>query len=494
MPLGAPRPGTDGPGQGRAGRGCAGPLSSGRSRFLALPRREPAALSPPKRARSDPTGRKAGATGGAPTRVVSRWGPALSTRGACVPRTPAGAGSGRRERAPAGPARRRQGSGSRRGNRSRRLRAAPGSQSRPARAPRARGPRLALGPSGVQLRAAARWRPASPGGQGAWAEPPGPGTGPSARRLESQELESAPNSTAAQGPKGRAPLPCLAPVPAPAPALAPARPAAGTGRHRAPGSAAPCAAPALRRASARAAGRERGPAVGGSGPRPSAALRATRRSSVPGPRPGTAGKPCPVSGPEEARLRRARFPVPRPNREQAGSGEEGEIYCVGFAAGNDPVSPGRLRLRRGNGNRPRRGTVSTGAAASARDLQPVNAFRRCGGTRGNEGTDRAGKRRSRRPVTTREGRPGRPRAAPVPGHSPARRARPAPRRLASAPIRALRGGRILITTEFPTRDPPPDTWRARCPRRGGLCAFRAAGGRGGPPRGSGTPRPAAPVC
>lgn len=117
-----------------------------------------------------------------------------------------------------------------------------------------------------------------------------------------------------------------------------------------------------------------------------------------------------------------------------------------------------------------------------------------GGSRGNEGIGRAGKRRSCRTVTTRERHPGRPREAPAPIHSPARRARPASRGLASAPIRALRGGRILITTKYLAWDPPP---RLRCscsPRRGGAEPLEGPGGPGEPPRGRGTPRRAVPGC
>lgn len=76
-------------------------------------------------------------------------------------------------------------------------------------------------------------------------------------------------------------------------------------------------------------------------------------------------------------------------------------------------------------------------------------------------------------------------------HLPA--VRPAPRRLASAPIRVLRGGSILITTKFPTRPPPPATWRARSALRGGVEPFERPGGRGAPSWGPGTARRSAPV-
>lgn len=76
-------------------------------------------------------------------------------------------------------------------------------------------------------------------------------------------------------------------------------------------------------------------------------------------------------------------------------------------------------------------------------------------------------------------------------HLPA--VRPAPRRLASAPIRVLRGGSILITTKFPTRPPPPATWRARSALCGGVEPFERPGGRGAPSWGPGTARRSAPV-
>lgn len=76
-------------------------------------------------------------------------------------------------------------------------------------------------------------------------------------------------------------------------------------------------------------------------------------------------------------------------------------------------------------------------------------------------------------------------------HLPA--VRPAPRRLASAPIRVLRGGSILITTKFPTRPPRPPLG-APDPRSVEALSPSSAPGAAGPRHGVPVPPAAAHRC
>ncbi|XP_069653734.1 collagen alpha-1(I) chain-like [Haliaeetus albicilla] len=330
---------------------------------------------------------------------------------------------------------------------------------RPARAPRARGPRLALGPSGIPLRAGARWRQASQ-------TPAGPGPGP--------------------------------------------RHGGGCCSRRRPGRRTPgCGPAALIAAATEGTGRCRCPPRHGGRPPPGsrgARRRAGSRPPAPLP-PGLRACTSPGAGPCGGRERAGPAadatggwrPAPGAGGKRREETEPPRFTARGLQrrGGNDPA-------RRGNGNRSRRGTGNARAVAKwpapglpFRAAPPLHGFLgavRSGGSRGNEGADGAGKRRSRRAVTTREKRPGRAREAPAPGHSPARRARPAPRGLASAPFRALRGGRILITTKSLCRDPPPRLRCARSPRRGGAEPSEGLGGRGARPRDRGNPRRAAPGC
>lgn len=179
-------------------------------------------------------------------------------------------------------------------------------------------------------------------------------------------------------------------------------------------------------------------------------LRAPAARRRAGPRSGmvtASASPGPdraASGRQEGGRHRE---LARRDRSAATAGERFEAALwerTGAPRGREPAPP-RDRDRPSCGEGP--GPPSQAAP-------PVHAVSRGLAGRREPGTDRAGERQRDAGRQRPEKRPGRPREAPSPGHSPARRARPAPRGLPSSPIRALRGGRILITTKYPSRDPP----------------------------------------